>query len=133
PLMVRLFFGSENRPATVFAIGAALGTAAGIFLAIDLVRRMLTAHDRMRGPAQWLLPLRRLRRIPRILGAGYIDYGRGLLLPGPFWLIGLLILAVIGCLVSEWHINRLVERDLASTLLPTLAYVEIVIIVLTFF
>src|SRR5262249_9724674 len=68
--------------------------------------------------------------IPRSIGAGYVDYDRGRMQPGPLWLLALLIIAMAACLVSDWHVGWAIENNQPSTLLPALAYVGIALTIL---
>src|SRR5262249_3510324 len=77
-----------------------------------------------------LLPPARIRKFPRVLGAGYIDYGGGTIHPGPIWLLVLLAMVALACSYSNASIDWRIARHQPVKFLPPLAYVEISLILL---
>src|SRR5262249_44772215 len=77
-----------------------------------------------------LLPPARLRKFPRVLGAGYIDYGGGTIHPGPILLLVLLAMVALACSYSNASIDWRIARHQPVKFLPPLAYLEISLILL---
>lgn len=73
----------------------------------------------------------RLRKFPRVLGAGYIDYGAGRVRAGPLWLLILLAAIGLACTYANWRVDWRLIHHAPVTFLPTLAYLEIGLVILT--
>ncbi|HTR63880.1 MAG TPA: hypothetical protein VMH37_19365 [Candidatus Binataceae bacterium] len=97
-----------------------------------LVPRSLRNADPFHFLASILTP-GRLRKFPRVLGAGYIDYAHGRFRPGPLWLALLLAMSALACTWANLRVDANVARHAQITLEPTLAYVEIGLIILALF
>jgi len=75
----------------------------------------------------------RLRKFPRVLGAGYIDYARGRVRPGPLWLALMLAMLALACTYSNLRVDLNIARHAPVVLEPTLAYLELGMIILALF
>lgn len=153
PMLVRMELANDNLGLSALYLGAGIAIALASLLVLTMARQLITPPDvpsnlllsqrwvpkfvQNTYAISWLtrmvLPPDRLRRVPRALGAGYIDYSSGRVLPGPAWILVLLGATMTGCIVSNHHIAWLIANGRPVTLFPTIAYIAIGITMLTLF
>ena len=150
PLLIKIGWSTRNDPWVLpkMALGVVCALAAQWVLRV--IRQLFVPPDErtpltispalvpkfviQAQPLRWvwtnLLPPERLRKFPRVIGAGYISYGRGTIQPGPMWLLVLLGIVSLGCTYSNESLNWRLAHNQPVTFMPPMAYLEISLILL---